>query len=271
MKRRDDIEARDKRVRVVVIGSGNVAESLALNLARNGCVDLCQIYARNGERGRELADMAGTVWTDKRAELAAAEIYIIAVSDRSIGDVAASLPFAEDAIVVHTAGSVPLSVLPERGGRRGILYAFQSFSRGRDIRLDEVPIFIEAERDDVRDQLTDFARCITSRVEYADSERRRVIHLAGVVVNNFVNALYGEAMDIVSEAGLDFEILKPLILETAAKAVASHNPRSVQTGPAVRNDREVCGKHIEMLRHKPQLQRIYNELTELIWETSKRI
>lgn len=257
-------------VSVVVVGSGNVAESFAATLSASPGTELRQIFARNPMRGARIAAMTSTAWTDDPSRLSAADIYIIAVSDKAITEVAASLPFPDDAIVVHTGGSVPLQALPDKIRNRGILYALQSFTAGRRIDLAHVPIFIEAENDAVRERLFAFARMLSTRVDYADSERRRVIHLAGVFVNNFPNHLYGIAARLVEREGLSFDILRPLIMETAEKAVASSSPDDVQTGPAVRGDVQVCGAHSRMLEDDPLRQKIYNDITESIWETSKR-
>lgn len=257
--------------RVVVIGSGNVAEALAKALSRAEGVELCQIFARNEVRGRELAALASTSWSNRVEELAAADVYIISVSDRAVEELSGSLPFADDAIVVHTAGSVAIDAIAHREGGRGILYAFQSFTAGVDVDFGEIPIFIEGDSAAVEERLWAFASKLTSRVYRADSELRRRIHLSGVFVNNFVNHLYAIGSDILSVEGLPFEILHPLIMETARKAICSHNPRSVQTGPAVRGDGEVCRRHTNMLSDNELAQRIYNDITNSIWETSKKI
>ena len=261
----------EQPVRVVVVGSGNVAEAFALALNSNKHVVLQQIFARNEERGRYLATLTNSHWTSNVEMLAEADIYIISVSDRAVEEVAHSLPFKQGSIVVHTAGSVPLAVLPNEGVSRGILYAFQSFTAGRQMSLGKVPIFIEAEDEATKERLAEFAHTISERVAEADSERRRSIHLAGVFVNNFTNQLYALGGDIMTEAGLSFDMLKPLIEETASKAVATENPRLVQTGPAVRGDRAVCDKHLEMLAGDELKQKIYRDITESIWETSKKI
>ena len=111
---------------------------------------------------------------------------------------------------------------------------------------------------------------LSTQVDYADSDRRRVIHLAGVVVNNFPNHLYGIGAKIVEREGMSFDVLKPLIIETAAKAAAVSSPDDVQTRPAVRDDRSVCAAHEAMLAADPLRQKIYKDITESIWETSKR-
>lgn len=261
----------EKHLRVVIVGSGNVAEALARTLRGVAGVNLIQLFARNSERGREVAEIGGCYWENDADNLAQADIYIISVSDRAVGTVASELPFPKDAIVVHTAGSVPMTAIPERGGKRGILYALQSFTKGRIIRLDDVPLFIEADSLETREVLMAFARSISSQVEYADSELRRHIHLAGVFVNNFTNHMYCIGSEVVENVGLSYDILKPLIEETASKAIATDDPSAVQTGPAVRGDSVVTKRHIAMLKNDVNRQRIYKDLTDSIWETSKKM
>ena len=258
-------------VRVVIVGSGNVAEAFARTLAARDRIELCQVFARNKERGRAIADMVGVEWCDDMDNIADADIYIIAVSDRAVASVAASLRVPQNSVVVHTAGSVPMTAIAERKGGRGIIYPLQSFTSGRVVGLGDVPLFIEADDDAVMERIARLASLISSRVEYADSERRKVIHLAGVFVNNFVNHLYAVGSDVIGDVDLDFEVLKPLIRETAAKALAVDDPRRVQTGPAIRGDIAVTKRHSEMLVDDRCKQQIYKYITESIWETSKKI
>lgn len=253
------------------MGSGNVAEAFARTLASCEAIELRQIFARNTERGRAIADMVGVEWCSDIEDIAPADMYLIAVSDRAVASVAASLIVPDDAVIVHTAGSVPMDAIKRRKGGRGIIYPLQSFTSGRAVSLAEVPLFVEADNDAVKERLMAIASHISSRVEYANSERRRVIHLAGVMVNNFVNHLYAMGSDVLAREDLDFDILKPLIAETAAKAIATDDPTTVQTGPAVRGDMIVAERHMAMLRDDKRKQQIYNLITESIWETSKKI
>ena len=261
---------RAKRIKAVIIGSGNVAEAFARTLADTPNVLLRQVIARNRERCEQVASIGRCGWSIDPAELADADVYIIAVSDRAVEGVARDYRFPENAIVVHTAGSVSMDAIP-RPGKRGILYPFQSFSSGRIIRLRDVPIFVEADNEAVAEFLKMFAHFISSRVEYADSERRGKIHLAGVFVNNFTNHLYGIATEIVGDEDLSFDVLRPIISETASKAIASANPFAVQTGPAIRGDRAVTEKHLGLLDDDDTKKQIYNDITNSIWETSKKI
>lgn len=259
------------RYEIVVIGSGNVAEAFTRALVKCSGVSLKQVYARNEERGRAVAALGRTEWSGCAEELATADLYIIAVSDSVVEEVATSLPIPPHAIVVHTAGSVPLDAIPKRVGGRGIIYPLQSFTKGRTVNMDDVPLFVEADGESTRENLMRVASMLSSHVEYATSERRKIIHLAGVFVNNFSNHMYALGRDVLTRSGLSFDILKPLIHETAEKAIAADNPRDVQTGPAVRNDKVVVERHLELLADDECKQKIYKDLTDSIWETSKRI
>ena len=76
--------------RVVIIGSGNLAEALARAVAESE-LKLVQIFARNTERARAVAALAATRWAAEPAQLADADIYLVAVSDRAVAEVAATL------------------------------------------------------------------------------------------------------------------------------------------------------------------------------------
>lgn len=251
--------------RITVIGSGNVAEALALNIAGAWGVELVEVVARNAKRGEAIAMAAGCDFVEMGNEVAQADLYIIAVSDRAVAEVAEALELSEEAIVVHTAGSVELSALGK--GRRGVFYPFQTFTAGRAIDLSDVPIFIEGSDEATTAALEAFAEQLSSKVYRADSHRRREIHLSGVWACNFVNALYGVAADVLHEReGLSFEVLQPLILETAHKAAEAVHPAAVQTGPARRGDSEVMARHEAMLTDKPELQEIYRLISEEIYK-----
>lgn len=256
--------------RVVIIGSGNLAEALARAVAQSE-LDLVQLFARNPERGPAIAALAHTQWSADPEQLAAAQIYLIAVSDKAVASVAGSLNFPHGAIVAHTAGSVPLEALPAKITRRAVFYPLQTFTQGREVDFSQIPVFIETSTPELRPELEAFARKFSGQVIYADSECRAKVHLAGVFACNFANHMYAVGEQIIRGAGLDFEVLKPLIAETAAKACDSSSPVTVQTGPAVRNDYITKSRHGEMLAFDLLLKNIYSTISQSIWETSKKI
>lgn len=259
---------RENGTRVVIVGSGNVAESLAYALRREEA-DVVQVFARNRARGRCVARMARSQWCGNPQELAAADIYVISVSDRAVAEVVSSLPFDADAVVAHTAGCVPLDAIPSKF-RRAVIYPFQTFSAGRHVNFRRIPLFLESSDAETMADAEAFAGLLSDRIYHADSDLRRRIHLAGVFASNFVNDMYASAAGIVERAGLPFDVLVPIIEETARKAVRSGDPSSVQTGPAARGDTPTLERHLKQLEGEPLLERIYRDISENIWQTSKR-
>lgn len=256
--------------RIVIVGSGNLAEALARAIARTGSLQLVQICARNEARARTVAAIAGTSWCSDPQRVAAADLYILAVSDRAVHEAAAALAAPAGAAAVHTAGSVPLDALPARFARRGVIYPLQTFTQGRPVDFAEIPLFIEASDDAFFAELETLARTLSHTVHAADSSRRALIHLAGVFACNFVNHAYALGETVVRKAGLDFAILKPLIGETARKALDAASPADVQTGPAVRHDAPTLERHERMLADEERLRTLYTAISRHIWETSRK-
>ena len=156
--------------RVVIIGSGNLAEALARAVAKSG-LELVQIFARNAERARIIAELTATDWATHPGMLAQdADIYLIAVSDKAVEHVAATLPIPEGAAVAHTAGSVPLAAIPEKFARRAVFYPMQTFTKGREVDFSVIPVFLETPSAELRPELEAFARQLSGTVIWATSE-----------------------------------------------------------------------------------------------------
>lgn len=172
-----------------------------------------------------------------------ADLYIIAVTDKSIRIVSEEL-MDVDGLVVHTAGSVPMDVLPQK--RRGVLYPLQTISKGRRLPASRVPLYIESSREEDAELLRELAESMGTSAEPMDSERRKYLHLAAVFCCNFVNRLYGITAEMLAEHGIPFQAMLPLIHETADK-VDELTPSEAQTGPAVRWDEAVMEQQMALL------------------------
>lgn len=255
--------------RIVIIGSGNVAGALTGALCEAG-VPPVQVWARDAARAARIAAGCGCAFSNDAAELARADLYVIAVVDKAIRAVASKLDFG-DAVVAHTAGSIGLDVFPARVKHRAVLYPLQTFTRGRRVDMRDVPILIEGGDRHSLDVVREVAELLSRNVSDSDPQRRMMLHAAAVFANNFANHMFAVGEELAREAGYDFSILKPLIAETASKALDAASPRDVQTGPAVRNDFETRSRHVELLAAKPYLRNIYINVSEDIWETSKKI
>lgn len=176
--------------RIVIIGSGNLAEALARAVAASS-LEAVQIWARNPERGPAVARIAGCGWSDDPAGLdRTADLYLIAVSDRAVAEVASALPIPASAAVAHTAGSVPLEAIPGHFARRAVFYPMQTFTKGRPVDFSVIPIFLETADPGFRSELESLARELSRTVIWADSAQRARVHLAAVFACNFANHMY---------------------------------------------------------------------------------
>jgi len=173
------------------------------------------------------------------------------------------LSLAPNAIHVHTAGSVSMAVFQEKKEKYGVFYPFQTFSKAKQLDFKKIPVFIEASHPEVEAVLCALASSVSNEVHQINSEQRLKLHIAAVFACNFVNHLYHVASDMLKSADLPFEVLKPLILETAGK-VMQLTPEEAQTGPAKRNDTGVINKHLDALSESPDLRKIYQELSDMI-------
>ncbi len=248
-------------ISIIIIGTGLVAKHLCEAFALSDSVILKQVIGRNK---KALAHFQN--YTEASSDfkgIANANIYIIAVSDDAISTIAKRLT-KKTGLIVHTSGSVSIHALPKEN-RKGVLYPLQTFSTGRKIDFNTVPICIEAEDENDLKLLKKLAGTISESIFEISSGQRNSLHLAAVFVNNFTNHLYTIGQDICKENELPFDLLKPLLLETAEK-IGDLPPIDAQTGPARRKDQNTIDNHLKQLRHKNQKE-IYKALTRSIKET----
>ena len=246
--------------RVVIIGSGNVATSLAHGLAAHG--EVAQIYSRQLAHAQELATAIGCPdYTDDLNNLVPdADAYIIAVRDDVIADVIAAVP-DNGALWIHTSGSKTIDLFAGRRSRYGVLWPMQSFTREMVVSLDDVHFFVEANNEAAMNDLLELGRMLSHHVIEADSDRRRQLHVASVFSCNFANHMWTLAKEVLDEGGLPFDALKPLIRTTVDK-LDKLSPAQSQTGPAIRHDKQVIDSHLAMLdgdKHD-----IYDQLSQSI-------
>ena len=231
--------------RVVIIGSGNVATSLAHGLAAHG--EVAQIYSRQLAHAQELATAIGCPdYTDDLNNLVPdADAYIIAVRDDVIADVIAAVP-DNGALWIHTSGSKTIDLFAGRRSRYGVLWPMQSFTREMVVSLDDVHFFVEANNEAAMNDLLELGRMLSHHVIEADSNRRLQLHVASVFSCNFANLMWTLAKEVLDEGGLPFDALKPLIRTTVDK-LDKLSPAQSQTGPAIRHDKQVIDSHLAML------------------------
>ena len=251
-------------ISVVLLGAGNVATHLFRAFTKAEHVSVVQWYNRNIDSIKSYKNEVDI--TDDITQLKLADLYILAVSDDAIKPLASLLPF-ENRLVVHTSGGVSLYDINKKQ-KRGVFYPLQTFSKTADVDFVNVPICIEALRNEDYQVLKELGSSIGSHTKKVNSDQRKVLHLAAVFVNNFTNQLYRIAHEITESEGAEFDVLKPLILETARK-VQDLSPYIAQTGPAKRNDKKTLKKHLKLLKD-PHHKEIYDLLTTSIQRTYGR-
>ncbi len=256
-------------VKVSIIGSGNVAQHLIAAFQKSqksgAGVALVQAFSRKKESLASLLD-ADSITTDL-CTLQEADLYIIAVSDDAIEMVSNQLPF-KNRLVVHTSGSASLDVLND-ANRKGVFYPLQTFTRNKPVDFKTIPLCLEAENASDYQLLEKVAVMISDAVYPIHSNQRKALHVAAVFVNNFTNHLYKIGNDICREHQVPFDILKPLIAETAKK-IMTLSPEQAQTGPAIRKDQKTIEAH-ELFLTDTHQSTIYKILTQSIQDNGKKL
>ena len=248
--------------RIVLVGAGNMATAIACSLKESGNAPVA-VWSRTLESAALLGSRVECAFTDDLDALPAADIVIISVTDNALHTVAAAVAQRfPDALLLHTAGSIPMDALREAGAiHYGVLYPMQTVNKNSVVSLDDVTVFVEACDDVVAGEVEALARTISKKVVYASSEQRCYLHVAAVFACNFSNAVYNMAAELLEKHGLPFEAMLPLIDE-AARKVHRMSPPEAQTGPARRGDANVMNAHKMML--DDELANIYETLSDYI-------
>ena len=228
-------------MKIAIVGNGNVACHLYKALKNKSEVKMV-----NSRTLKELPEDS--------------DVILISVTDNSIEEVSKKI-LPTDAIVAHTAGSVPMTIL--QGKKIGVFYPLQTFTKGVELNYKEIPVFIEGSDPEVVQKLKEVAALFSQYVKEADSEVRKTLHLASVFACNFTNALAGVSEDILKDSGIDFSAILPLMRQTINK-LEKISPGEAQTGPAARGDSKVIETHLKMLESKPEYQEIYNQISNII-------
>lgn len=249
---------------IVMVGAGNLATHLACALYEQG-YRIRQVYSRTEESASLLANQVEADYTNQVEKLCPhAAIYICALKDDVLPMLIPQLTAVNpNALWLHTAGSIPMDVWEGHVERYGVIYPLQTFSKHRKVDFEQIPIFIEVKHEGDLGTLDYMAHRLTDKVYRVSSEGRKRLHLAAVFACNFTNHMYALAQELLDDYGLPFDVMLPLIDETTQK-VHRLSPKQAQTGPAARGDKKVMDAHRKMLADKPQLECIYQQLSDSI-------
>jgi predicted short-subunit dehydrogenase-like oxidoreductase (DUF2520 family) len=191
-----------------------------------------------------------------------AELFILAVSDSALSDIANEIILPEESILVHTSGAEPLEILEySSAAYTGIFYPLQTFTKGKAMDFGDVPILVESDDQTTLQQLKKVAKSLSSVSYTVKSKDRIALHVAAVFASNFSNHMIRLSEEIMIRQGLDFEMMKPLIIETISKSLEL-GAKKAQTGPAVRGDFQVMDRHYQFLNYNDQIAEIYKLISQ---------
>lgn len=253
---------------IVLLGSGNVATHLGRAFKMAG-QSIVQVWSRDINHARELADtLAAEPISDLSHLNRSADLYLIAVRDEAIREVASQLK-VPDKLIVHTSGSTGLDALTGFSSRTGVFYPLQTFSKSNAVDFRQIPIAIEANTPEVTLLIRSIADRLSERIIELSSVQRKALHIAAVFACNFTNHLFALSKELLEKQNLEFNLLRPLIAETANR-IQLNDPESVQTGPAIRGDQTTINAHLELLRDTPELMELYERLSQSIVNLHQR-
>ena len=249
---------------ITIIGSGNLAWHLAPEFENAGH-RVVEIYSRNTKNARAMQKRLYNAEINASLNFSDsdAEVFVLCVSDDAIDEVAQEIILPENAFIFHTSGSQTINKLDYAATENmGVFYPLQTFTKGKQITFEDIPILIEAENSKTSKTLKNLAKSISRKVYAVSSHDRLAIHIAAVFACNFTNHFFEIAEKLLIKQGHDFDMLRPLIAETINKSL-DIGPENAQTGPAARGDLETLDKHMEFLE-RSDYQEIYKMITDRI-------
>lgn len=241
-----------------LVGVGNVGSHLHQSFIQEG-ISVSHVVSRSKPSDALLKQ---SIWVEEVEKLPANQLVIVCVPDDSIQSVLSRIPAS--CPVAYTSGSVELQHLSDRS-ELGVFYPLQTFTKGKEVNMFEVPFFIEANSTVFASELFDLAWKISRKVSFASSEDRKKLHVAAVFINNFTNHLAHISKSYLTQHNLDFEHLKPLLKETAHK-LETQDPFDAQTGPARRNDQNIIEEHLRLIED-PTQRELYRLFSKSIHQT----
>ena len=245
---------------VILIGSGNVATHLGINLKNNN-FNIVQVISSTLKNAETLATKLDSDFSNNISDLKKADLIIVAVSDNEIGNIANQII---NTPIVHTSGSVGLEVF-KNNNNAGVFYPLQTFNTNVEVAFKEVPICIEANNKEFEEELLKIGKSLSNSVVKMNSEQRKQLHIAAVFSCNFTNQMFAISDGILEKSNIDFKLLLPIIKQTINK-LKTKKAIEVQTGPAKRKDLEIIKQHLNLISNKKNKE-IYKLISESIIKT----
>ncbi len=253
-------------MKIVIVGSGNIASFFAKKLYIKH--DIIQIISKNINHAKQLANQYHCQYANQIEQIHQdADVIIFALKDDVLLHIAHSYSF-QNKLVIHTAGSIHLDEIKNISNQIACIWCVYSIQKEMLPLNDSVPIVINANNEASLQNVNIIAQSISQNIFHFNDKQKSFLHLAAVFANNFTNHLYSLSQQICEEQKMDFDVLKPLIQNTAEK-IKQANPAQIQTGPAIRHDQQTMNKHLQLLQTET-LKKIYHLLSFSIQQKTEK-
>ena len=240
-------------MRIGIIGAGKVGTVLSRLLKEKG-YPVTEVMSRSFASAEHLAALLGARAVADTRDITA-DVILIAVSDRAIGDATSSLalPLHKGRIVLHTSGAMGcevLSPLTIAGLHTGSIHPLFSFAR-YDLSADDLRgTHYAVDGDETALPVAELlARALGGYPFRLPADKRALYHAGAVVASNYLVTLLATAARQLSLCGLTEEdglrALLPLVRGTLDNLSAVG--KIALTGPIARGDIPTIDKHLHTL------------------------
>lgn len=192
------------------------------------------------------------------------DAVLLAVTDDQISIIAQSIPM--DTFIIQPSGTFDLHQLAHPN--KATLWAIYSIVRKATIDFQKVPFAIETTSTKAFEILHALMNTVGAPLYTTNQKQREMAHLTAVLANNFTNALYQKALDLLHANQLSGELILPIIAQTTSRLSALPDP-TLQTGPARRGDYNTLIKHMELLKEDPQWKGLYQTMSDIILQQNE--
>lgn len=256
-------QIKNQNLPIILIGAGNIATHIGMSLYNNG-LKFNFVWSRKIKNAELLANKLKTNYTNDLSKISQKKaVYLICVPDNAISKIAKNICY-KNSVLIHTSASTNISVLKKYSKSCGVFYPLQTFKiNSKSVNFNNLPIFIEYTDNQTNNILKNWIKLLNGKLIFADSEKRLLVHIAAIFANNFTNHMIAISHEIAEINNIDFDLFKPLIIETFNK-ITKMSPLEIQTGPAIRNDKNTIKKHLKALEKHKDFAKIYSFVSKNI-------
>lgn len=251
--------------KVVVIGTGNLSTRFLPVLRQSRSFDIIQAIGRSTLAKDFLVELDLPYNCDLQKIQLQVDIVLLMVNDDAIKSISEELTnlISQDTLLIHFSGALGIEAIDPYFSNRAVAWPIMSISQDDDDALENIPIACLGSNASSLEQTENLVKNISSNTFKTTREEKESLHLAAVMVNNFVNHLYALTEIFLKDQKLDLTHLTEIMKATIHKA-QTNSAFSAQTGPAVRFDQKTVEKQLAMLEKHPHLQEIYRTMTHSI-------